>query len=367
MTLTNVNDNTFNLNACMTEAMIVYRRISLFLNLLLLAIAGPSLADPVEIRFNRIEVLGSPLNWKILDGWMYSVEYATEGRVRFITDPRSLGTPENQLSLVQSGEVDASYVFNGYLADTHPLIQISMMPMTSRSAEATAVALWRTYEAHFRDHEPFENVELMGFVAAPPAQIWSLTVEDIAKIEDFEGLKVHAPVGLSSQAANMLAAEPSTIDRAVFKKQVVDRRVSALFSGVAEAMTHRVLDDVTSLTYISGGVFTPTYSLFINRDVWESISREDQDIIAALSGEALARKSGLWDREEHAALVKAEEVGVQIVPANIMFEAELQDRWKQTLWDVWLENALESGAPGLQALDYFLIEVDRLSDDELAQ
>jgi LysM repeat protein len=46
-----------------------------------------------------------------------------------------------QFDLVTSGQIDATYVYNGYLTDSHPLLQLPMIPLMGGSAEQTAVSL----------------------------------------------------------------------------------------------------------------------------------------------------------------------------------------------------------------------------------
>lgn len=323
----------------------------------------PAAAD-VEILFNRSEVPGSPINWKIIDRWQSRIEYQTEGRVSFVTPVESLAPAADQLDLMASGGADGAYVFNGFLEETQPLIQLSMTPMTSGSAESSAVALWRVYERYFSDLVEFEGAELMGFVAAPPTQMWSLTRYALDDISDFDGRPVYTLAGAPASAARMLGAEPTDIGtrstRDAFGDGVLE---AALSMSATDVLTHRVLESVTSMTQVPGGVFTPTYSILLSDRVWNQISPEDQDIIRALSGEALARRSAAWDIEEYAAQIKLRELDVDIRTAQLLLEAELQDRWKQAFWESWITRAVDAGANGFAALDAYFIEIEEIAQD----
>lgn len=321
-----------------------------------------ALADTITVSFDRTDLPGSPINWKILQPWMYAIEYATEGRVRFELSPTSASNPENRYSEVQEGDIEATFLFNGYLTESHPLLQLSMMPMTSQSAEASAVALWEVYQSDFSAIEPFEDVVLLGFLAAPPTQIWSLEVDKLETIADFDLARLYAPAGMEAEAARMLGAIPLSPGVSELRSTINSGVYSGLFSvSIADALTIGIFDDVTGLTYVPGGMFTPTYSVVLSQDIWRQISPEDQASILALSGRALAERSRLWDIEENAARIAAEERGVDIMQADLLFEAELQGRMKQSIWDVWLRQAAISGVNGVSALNSYLEKVDTIS------
>ncbi len=115
-----------------------------------------------------------------------------------------------QFDLVTSGQVDATYVYNGYLADSHPLLQLPMIPLMGGSAEQTAVSLWNLHEKYLSTSNYFNEAQLLGFISAPAAHIWRdldtpvMAGEDILQknaypVPYFDGLDTIGPRQVQAQ------------------------------------------------------------------------------------------------------------------------------------------------------------------------
>ncbi|MEM0944592.1 MAG: hypothetical protein AAGI70_11670, partial [Pseudomonadota bacterium] len=118
----------------------------------------------VEVVFNKAAAPQYILNVEVIDPYLADIERVTNGRVRFVEPAEPNRDPTAQLDLVLSGEADAAYVFNGHLAESHPLLQITMQPMIGGTGAQTALALWRVQEGIFAKAQEFQGVQLLGFV-----------------------------------------------------------------------------------------------------------------------------------------------------------------------------------------------------------
>lgn len=295
----------------------------------------------VEIVFNKAAAPQYILNTAIVDPFLADIERATAGRVRFVAPVVPERDPRKQLDLVTSGEADAAYIFNGHLVGSHPLVQITMQPMIGGSALETAIALWRVHDAYFRPADNFEGLMLLGFVGAPPAHLWRAEGAegggDNWAIPYFDGLENGADSTLptGSQAGSVFAMAHST------------------------ARALGVWNKAVGVTEIDGGVYAPTFSIFISEEKWNEISGPDQAAIQRLAGEALARRSAAWDSFDQRQRREMVAQGLTVIKPDLDLLAQLQDRSRLS-WEQWIAKANAEGISGFEAINAFFREMDAL-------
>ncbi|MEO0361188.1 MAG: LysM peptidoglycan-binding domain-containing protein [Pseudomonadota bacterium] len=323
--------------------------------------------QPVEIVFNKASAPGFILNVGIVDPLFDDIERATEGRVRFIETTSPNRDPEAQMALVASGAVDGAYMFNGYLADTHPLVQITMHPMMGGTALQTAMALWRAHDRHFEAAGEFDDVHLLGFVGAPPAHIWRVSDEPVDEREELSGNNAWTVPyfeGLDTRGARAVRSENAERIRLLDETPGLPPATYALAHGAARAVG--VWTNARTVTEIDGGVYAPTFSVFISREKWDAIAPADRLAIERLSGEALALRSAAWDAFDNGHKAEMLRQGLNIVQPDLALLSELQDRARAN-WEVWIETADASGVDGYAAIQFFFDEIDRLRSQYPAQ
>ena len=314
----------------------------------------------VRIVFNKSSAPNFILNVGIIDPLLADIERATEGRVSFV-DPEAINRdPTAQMHLVRSGQVDCAYIFNGHLADTHPLVQITMHPMVGGTALQTATALWRVYQQHFAVADSFSDVKLLGFVGAPPAHIWRVSdapVDEREQLINNNAWAVPYFDGLDTRGAQAVRAENAERIRRLDQTPGLPPATFAMAHGAARAVG--VWSDARTVTEINGGVYAPTFSVFISREKWNEIGEADRRAIERLTGEALALRSAAWDafdNQHKAAMLRA---GLTIHQASFDVLAELQDRARVS-WEVWMQTADTTGISGYEAMEAFFREMKQL-------
>jgi TRAP-type C4-dicarboxylate transport system substrate-binding protein len=114
----------------------------------LLGTAGTAAAQ-TEVLFSAFTPPADIINTKIIQPWAKKVEEATAGRVKIKFSPTSLAAPQQQWEMVTQGVADAAYLFHGFQQNRLLLPQVAHLPFLGPSAEASAVALWRTHVKFF--------------------------------------------------------------------------------------------------------------------------------------------------------------------------------------------------------------------------
>lgn len=315
------------------------------------AVAVPS-AQSKELVYS---IIGAPkhiYNVEVVGGWAKAVEEATKGAVTVKVLPASAAPPPRLYDAVRARVVDVAHTFNGFLEKNAPLIQLSMMPLIYTTAEANAVALWRTYEKFFKDKNQFPGVKLLGFASNPGGISCSLKgpIDSVAAIKS---LKMWT---LPGYAAEALTALDVTIlpGPAVRMYELVSKGTVDGFSGIAmgDVEAFKVDGFATSCTAFPGAIFTATFSMIMNQDAWNDLTPAEQKAVMSVSGEPFAHRSSVLDGSEKAAYAKFRASGKTIIEAKGKFAADLKKAWTP-IEDKWVVQADKLGVDGKAALAYY--------------
>src|SRR4029079_8530878 len=169
--------------------------------------------------------------------------------------------------------------------------------------------------------------------------------------------KIRSGGGISEAAAKLLGASP-------FFKPASDS-YEILSSGIADGIFFPLesiksfnLDKVIKYaTLFPGGFYSSSFGFFMNEDKWNKLSKQDQDAITSVSGEALARLAGRsWDAADRAALEEMKRVGIQITEDSPELIKGVQERAK-VIEEKWVQSATAKGVDGAKVLAEFREEV----------
>jgi len=310
--------------------------------------------DETLLVFNRAAAPKFIINVGIIDKYLAQITEATEGRVKFIDPPTIERNPRIQYDIVRSGEVDGAYIFNGHLAQSHPLLQLPMQPLMGGTALQTAISLWDLHENHLSQTDYLAGVQLLGFIGAPAAHIWRLNDvpvtpgENVSEINEytvpyFDGLDTRGAAAVQKENTAWLAAFDGKEGEFL---TMVMAHGAALAGGIWK-------DNNRTVTEIRNGVYTPTFSVVLSNEAWEKISPADQTAILAVSGEELAKRSSAWDTFDNGLRSKMLEMGLKAVIADKALLAELQDQSRIGL-ENWIAAADEKGISGYEAVNSYM-------------
>jgi hypothetical protein len=313
--------------------------------------------------FNKASAPPFIINSGIVDKYLAEIAEVTEGRVNFV-DPETINRDHaQQFELVTSGQVDAAYVLNSHLAETHPLLQLPMMPMLGGSAEQTAVSLWRLHDEYLSKTNYFPEAQLLGFIAAPAAHIWrdsSMPVtanENIVRQNEyhvpyFQGLDTRGPAAMRAEVADFTSE---------YKTQNNKPPTFFLAHGAAIALGVWSENAAVSVVEVDNGLYTPTFSVILSNEAWAQISAADQASIRAVSGEALANRSAAWDTFDNSFRSRMLDLGLDSEKAD---QALVNELLIGSLLDLraWSESASNLGIPANDALKGYLASLHSLKD-----
>ena len=296
----------------------------------------------------------------VLTVWAQNVEKATNGRVKFQMLPKAPAAAPGTFDAVRDGLVDVSYVTASYTPARHVLPLLPELPGAGATAEINSVAYSRIHWKYFQAVGEYKGVKLLGVFTHGPGQMFN-TKRPITKVEDLAGMKIRSGGGISEEMARALGAS-------AFVKPAPES-YELLSSGVADG-TFFPLESINSFklgsvvkyaTLFPGGFYGSAFGFFMNEDKWSKLSKQDQDAITSVSGEALARLAGkAWDAADRAALEEMKRVGIQITEASPELIKGVQERAK-VIEEKWVQSATAKGVDGAKVLAEFREEVKRVA------
>jgi TRAP-type transport system periplasmic protein len=299
-----------------------------------------------------------PLTKNVLAVWGEQVEKATNGRVKVRMLPKHPSAPPGTFDAVRDDLVDVSYVTASYTPARHVLPLIAELPGGGAISVINSVAYSRIHWKYLQQAGEYKGVKLLGVFTHGPGQMFN-TKRPINKVEDLAGMKIRTGGGIAEEMARALGAS-------AFVKPAPES-YELLSSGVADG-TFFPLESIISFklgsvikyaTLFPGGFYSSSFGFFMNEDKWNKLSKQDQDAINSVSGEALAVLAGkAWDATDAAALEEMKRVGIQISTPSAEFVKEVQERAK-SINDKWVKDATAKGVDGAKVLAEFREEVKR--------
>ena len=296
----------------------------------------------------------------VLQAWAANVEKATNGRVKFQMLPKHPSAPPGTFDAVRDGLVDVSFVTASYTPARHPLPLVGELPGAGATGEINSVAFSRIHWKYLQAANEYKGVKLLGVFTHGPGHIFTVA-KPVRSVADLAGMKIRTGGGIAEAAAKALGASP-------FIKPASDS-YEILSSGIADGIFFPLesiksfnLDKVVKYaTLFPGGFYSSSFGFFMNEDKWNKLSKQDQDAIWSVSGEALARLAGRsWDAADRIGLDSLKAANVTIIEASPEFVADVRQRTEPLVQD-WIKSANAKGIDGAKVYAEFHEELKKVA------
>lgn len=292
--------------------------------------------------------------------WAADVEKATGGRVKFQSLPKHPSAPPGTFDAVRDGLMDLSYVTASYTPARHVLPAMAELPGAGSTSEVNSVAFSRIHWKHFHKVGEYNGVKLLAVWTHGPGQMFN-TKRPIQSLADLKGMKIRTGGGIAEKFGNLLGAsafvKPAPESYELLSSGVAD----GVFFPLESAISFKLDKVIKYATIFPGGFYSSSFGFFMNQDKWNKLSKQDQDIIEKMSGEAAARSNGKsWDTADQVGLNALKNAAVKIDPAPPAFVKDVMSRAKQ-LDDEWIKAANAKGIDAAKVLAEFRAELKRVA------
>jgi TRAP-type transport system periplasmic protein len=278
--------------------------------------------------------------------WGKEITKRTNGRVKVEVFPGAVLTPPPQTyDSVKRGIAHIGITFASYTAGRFPLTEVIDLPLGIKSGlQGTRLA--NAYYKKFKPKE-FDDVKIMYLHTAAP-QI-PCTKTPVNSLKDLKGMKLRS-TGTTSQIATALGAAPVAMSMG----EAYDAIARGVINGAMcplEAIKGWKLGDVVRYCTEYNSAYVNAALVIMNKDKWNSLPKDVQNIIEGVNEEYAEKQGVLWDELNK----EGEDLLVKQGGKVIKLSKEEDERWKgavKPLLDDYVKRMKAKGLPGDEALKF---------------
>lgn len=255
----------------------------------------------------------------------------------------SLGpNPFDQFDLVRDGVVDVAWVLAGYTPGQFPQLQVTELPFTVASAEEASVVAWRLHEEGLI--QGIEDVHVLTLWAPDVTNIHLLEPAD--GLSDLEGTSLRTAGQTQALFVEAIGAAPQTLGSVEANEAMQRGTIDGQLQGWTGMNTFGGFA-VSNAAYRVPLGASP-FLLLMNKDLWESLPADVQEVMMRHAGEALAAEGGqAYDRLTQEIIAAQEAEGYAIATADEEDILNYQQAFGDEVYERWVAET-ENGAEVLE-------------------
>jgi TRAP-type C4-dicarboxylate transport system substrate-binding protein len=289
--------------------------------------------------------------------WTQEITKQTDGRVTFkFYLSQTLVKARDAYNGVKNGIADMTWVALSLTTGRFPLTSVIELPYMSPDTFTGAHVLNDLYKKFPEIRAEFNDVHFLFFWVTLPYEIH--TNKPVKNPQDVKGMKLATQPG-ARVALEALGAVPVTMPVPKIY-QTVDKGVadgSALAWGAYKAFK---IYEVTKY-HINPHLSGLAYATIMNKNRWNSLSKQDQDIITRVTSQMMpdtlcAAVTG----EMNEGIKISKERGDEIIDLSPEEFAKWQATGKPA-WNEWVKQMEAKGLPGQKVLDETIMLVEKYS------
>lgn len=329
---------------------------------LLFVFVCPGFAETVTLRFAQQNPDTGFSTTNCVEPWLRQVEEASGGQIKIQAfHGQTLAKGKDMWSAVKSGVTDIGWCFHGYWPGMTPLTDVISMPaLPFRSAEKGSAVLWQIYEKFPEIQNEFKDVKVLLLYTSEPYSLITRK-KPVKTLEDIKGLKVRMSGGPPTEMVKAIGGVPMLIpmpDNYISMQKGVIDGIGAPWEAIHVWRFYEVAKYYTDVPFPA--VY---FSIAMNKNKWNSLSKEVQDAIMKVGG---LEGSKFWGREffdamheKSVAKLKAEGAEDRIITLS----SEERQRWIEAggkpVWDKWVKDMNAKGFSNAQEILDTTIELSK--------
>lgn len=287
----------------------------------------------------------------IIKPWAAAIEKETGGSLKFELMTSALGPPPAQFDLLLDQSFDVGYGVSGHNAGRFTMTQVMDLPFMSPDPWAGSAAAWLTYEKYGGTYGEHEGAHVVGLFTHSNPNI-NMAKGRVETLADLEGKTIRVGGNVTGRIMTELGASPVQLPPTEAQ--------TAMSRGVADGITFPlesieffgITPVITSITRVSGGLYTDTFWVAFNQTSWDKLTDEQRAAVDKHSGIAIALLAGFaWTNGDTYGEGKLNEQGVEFLSLSDADVAEAR-KILAPLEAEWLAQAGEKGFDGDAILAY---------------
>ncbi len=304
--------------------------------------AGAALADePVKLTYSCF-FPPTHIQSKLAAQWCKEVEKRTGGKVKVQYFPGQTLTKAKQMydGTVQ-GMSDLGFCLFGYNRGRFPLMEVVDLPLGYKSGKAATQVANAVYNK-FKPKE-LDDVQVMYLHAHGPGLLHTRG-KAVKKMEDLEGLKIRAH-GTTAKVVKALGGTPVAMPMPELYQALQRGVVDGGLYPVEVNKGWRMAEVIDFCTENYPNAYTSTFYVVMNKDKWNKLPKDVQDVIIKINEEWIPKHGAAWDSSDAAGRKAMLSKGRKFIPLSAAEAA----RWKKATDPVLEEYVVETSAKGVPA------------------
>ncbi|NRB56950.1 MAG: TRAP transporter substrate-binding protein [Salinicola sp.] len=276
---------------------------------LALSVAGAAAAAQADttLRMSHFWPGGSAINQQIFEKWAKAIEEESGGSLKVQNFPsQTLSQADETYDAAVNGIADIGITAQGYTNGRFPLSQIVELPGVAESAPQGACVLQTLYDDGQISGE-YDDSHVLFMFTTGPGYIHTKET-NVQKPADLEGLRIRRPTAVAGDILENMGAQPVGMPApdiyTSMQRSVIDG-LSFPWEGMKGFRLNELSRYHTQVPF-----YTLIFVATMNKNTYESLTPEQQQVIDDNSGMKWADKAGrVFAAEDRAGKQQAEEAG----------------------------------------------------------
>jgi TRAP-type C4-dicarboxylate transport system substrate-binding protein len=284
--------------------------------------------------------------------WCKEVEKRTNGRVKITYYPgQTLLKGAKIFSGTEDGIADIGTSVLGYSRGVFPAMEAIDLPMGYPNGTVATLVINDFYEK-FKP-KSFSKVEPMYFHAHGPGVLHSK--KPVHKLEDVKGMKIRS-YGFNAAMTKELGGVPVAMTQADVYEALQKGVADATFSPSEVLKGWKQAEVIKATTLCTGVGYTAGFFVVMNKEKWDSLPKDIQDIIRQVNKEWVAKYGEAWSKSDAEGLAFSKSLGNEVIELS----PEENARWKKAVQPVIDKYIADKTAKGLPAKEYVAFIEERI-------
>ncbi len=266
------------------------------------------------------------------------IEDATDGSLTItVHSANSLFAHGEIKDSVRRGLAPVGEILMSRLVNEDPVFGVDSIPFLAASYEE-AEKLWEASRPAIEEKLAEEGLTLLYSVPWPGQSLY--LNEEVTEPEQMQGLSFRAYNVATERLAELLGATPTQVEETDIPTAFSTGRVEAMITSPSTGVNAQAWDFVSH--YIDTQAWLPKNMVFVNTEMFEALSEEEQEAVREAAAAAEERGWQMSMEETEARIADLEEGGMEVSQPTEALSARL-DEIGATMVEEWLDDAGEEG------------------------
>jgi TRAP-type C4-dicarboxylate transport system substrate-binding protein len=306
-------------------------------------------------------ILGSPAiaqtKWNLAAAYA-NTNFHTENLVEFAKDVERLSGGKLQITVhgnaslfkapeikraVATGQAQVGEVLISIHENENPLFGIDVVPFLATSF-ADSKKLWTAVKPEITKALDAQGLQVLFAVPWPPQGIYAK--KDLNSVADMKGLKWRAYNVGTARIAEIVGAQPLTIQAAELPQALATGVVDSFMSSGATGYDSKVWESLSH--FYDTQAWLPNNITFVNKAAFAALDKPTQDAVLKAAADAEERGRKISEEKTNWFFKELQAKGMKVQPPSASFKAELA-KVGETLTADWAKKAGAAGEAAVAA------------------